>query len=219
MRAFISYSVAEKEWGGRIKQALESIGVRCFLAHEDMQVSEEWRARIIEELREVDIFVTVLSERFKASEWCSQEVGFIFSRPEVVIVPLAIDRTTPYGFLATLQGCYVADEGRVPVILEEVLFRKKPRQMIPMQIRKVGDASSFRGAEAAVRPLVPHFRLFSDDEVVAFAEAAARNYEVWDASLCRSEYIPAFVLANGRRIPENLRAELKACIDDLAFPQ
>ena len=41
MRAFISYSVADKEWGGRVKQALESINVHCFLAHEDMQVSEE----------------------------------------------------------------------------------------------------------------------------------------------------------------------------------
>ena len=219
MRAFISYSVADKEWGGRVKQALESIGVHCFLAHEDMQVSEEWRARIIEELREVDIFVTVLSERFKASEWCSQEVGFIVSRPEVVIIPLTIDRTTPYGFLATLQGRYVADESKISTIVEEVIFRKKPRQMIPPQIRKVRDAGSFRGAEAAVRPLVPHFRLFSDDEVVAFAEAAARNYEVWDAGQCRSEYIPTFVRVNGRRIPEDLRNELKANLEELVFPE
>ncbi len=209
MRAFISYAVAEKEWGGAVKNALEAIGVRCFLAHEDLQVSEEWRDRIIEELRDVDLFVAVLSAKFKASDWCSQEIGFIVSRPEVAIIPLTIDRTLPYGFLAALQGKYVPDHASIGPILSEVLFRKRPRIMIPPQIQKMKDAGSFRSAEAATMPLVPHFRIFSDAEVLSFCEAVTQNYEVWDASDCRQKYIPEFLAQNGHRIPKEFKTLMK----------
>src|ERR1035438_3292379 len=123
MRAFISYSVIDKQFAGGVKRALENLGVECFLAHEDIRVSEEWKDRILQELREADIFVTVLSERFKASEWCSQELGFIVSRPEVVIVPLSIDGTNPYGFISHVQGQYVSNEDAIPAIIEYVLYR------------------------------------------------------------------------------------------------
>lgn len=40
--AFISYQTADKQIAGRIKELLESIGITSFLAHEDIDVSEEW---------------------------------------------------------------------------------------------------------------------------------------------------------------------------------
>lgn len=215
MRAFISYSVVEKRIGGAVKKALEAFAVESFLAHEDIQVSEEWKARILQELREVDVFVAVLSANFKASEWCSQELGFIVSRPEVLVVPLRIDGTNPYGFISNLQGQYVSDEGAIPGIFEELLFRKRPRELIPGQIRRVRYAGGFRDAEAAVRPLVPHFGFFTDQEVTDFASAVVSNYEVWDASLCRAEYLPKFVAANAQRIPDALKQELKEKVENL----
>ena len=219
MRAFISYSVVEKQFAGVVKRALEDLGAECFLAHEDIQVSEEWKTRILQELRDADIFVAILSEKFKASEWCSQELGFIVSRPEVAIVPLSIDRTNPYGFISHVQGKYVSNEEAIPAIIEDLLYRKRPRDMIPIQIGRVRSAGSFRGAEAAVRPLVPHFKIFTDQEVADFAAAVVGNYEVWDAGLCRVEYLPKFVAANGSRIPEALRKELKEKVEDLAIPE
>jgi hypothetical protein len=219
MRAFISYSVAEKEFGGAVKQALGNRGVECFLAHEDILVSEEWKARILQELREANVFVAVLSANFKASEWCSQELGFIVSRPEVVIVPLSIDHTNPYGFISHLQGQYVPDETAILGIIEDLLWRKVPHGMIPIQIEQVRRAGSFRGAEAAVRPLVPHFAIFTEQEVVDFASAAVGNYEVWDAGLCRSAYLPRFVEVNGKRIPDALKKELKEKVEHLDLPE
>ena len=219
MRAFISYSVAEKQFGSAVKKALENLGVECFLAHEDIQVSEEWKARILQELREVDIFVTVLSAKFKASDWCSQELGFIVSRPDVVIVPLSIDHTNPYGFISHLQGQHVSDESPIPGIIEDLLYRKRPRDMIPIQIERVRCAGSFRDAEAAVRPLVPHFKIFTEQEAADFASAAVGNYEVWDAGLCRSEYLPKFVATNAKRIPDALKKELKEKVENLDLPE
>ena len=205
--------------GAVAKASLEAYGFDCFLAHDDLHVSEEWKDRILEELRRIDVFVTLLSRAFVESKWCSQEVGFIVSRPEVLIVPLSLDGTNPYGFISHLHGIRVLDHFHLAAILEDVLFRRRPRRMIHKQIEKVREAGSFRGAEAAVKPLVAHFAQFSDDEVNAFASAAAGNSEVWDANLCRADYIPHFVRVNGPRIAAAQAAELKAVIEDLDLPQ
>jgi hypothetical protein len=214
MHAFISYSVTEKKFGSAVKDALESIGVECFLAHQDLRVSEEWKARIIKELREVDIFVTILSAQFKASDWCGQELGFIVSRPDVLVVPLGIDHTNPYGFISHLQGQQVSDESAISKIIEDLFFRERPRYMIPIQIQRMRDAGSFRGGEAAVKPLVPLFENFTNEEARDFAAAAVGNGQVWDAALCRREYLPKFLVTSGRRIPYALKNELSKKIED-----
>lgn len=219
MDAFVSYSVEDKAMGAIAKASLEAHGFESFLAHDDLQVSEEWKERIIAELRQVDVFVTLLSHAFVASKWCAQEVGFIVSRPDALIVPLSLDGTNPYGFISHLQGIRVRDQAHLAATIEGVLFRRRPRLMIPRQIQKMREAGSFRGAEAVVKPLIPHFAQFDDDEVNAFASAAASNSEVWDAALCRSEYIPRFVHVNGSRIAPAQAAELRSVIEDLDLPQ
>jgi hypothetical protein len=217
MEAFVSYSVEDKVMGGAVKTALEGHGFHSFLAHEDLQVSEEWKERLLEELKQVNVFVALLSKSFAASKWCAQEIGFIVSRPDVLIIPLSLDGTTPYGFISHLQGILVRDEFNVGAVLEEVLFRRRPRLMIPKQIEKVLRARSYRGAEALVRPLVPHFAKFSVEEEEAFAMAAASNHEVWDAGACREEYIPEFVRVCRTRLSAARAAQLKEVIEDLDF--
>lgn len=147
-----------------------------------------------------------------------QELGFIVSRPDVLVVPLSLDGTMPYGFIEHLQGITVG-RGNLDAVLEEVLYRKRPRQMIPAQIGRVRSAGSFRGAEAAVLPLVPHFAQFTDQEVDDFARAAAGNNEVWDAGLCASKYIPEFVKLNGSRLSQAAVNELLSVLPDLEIPQ
>lgn len=217
-RAFVSYSVEKKKDGGAVKECLGGFGYECFLAHEDLHVSEEWKHRILEELGVADVFVALLSKEFMASKWCGQELGFIVSRPDVLIVPLSLDGTMPYGFIEHLQGIKIGIEN-LSAVLQEVLYRKRPRQMIPAQIDRVRSAGSFRGAEAAVRPLVPHFAQFTDQEVDGFALAAASNSEVWDAGVCATQYIPEFVKVNGSRLSQQAVNELLSVLPDLEIPQ
>ncbi len=217
-RAFVSYSVEKKEGGAAVKACLTEFGYECFLAHDDLRVSEEWKRRILDELSAADVFVALLSKEFMASKWCGQELGFIVSRPEVLVIPLSLDGTTPYGFIEHLQGSMVT-KTNLAAVLEEVLFRKRPRQMVPAQIERVRDAGSFRNAEALVLPLVPHFELFTDEEVDAFARAVAENGQVWDAADCRRDYIPTFVRVNGSRISADAALELLDVLPELEIPQ
>ena len=54
-KAFISYAHTDRKYGGQAKAVLAEVGIAAFLAHEDLAVSEEWRERIIEELRTCDL--------------------------------------------------------------------------------------------------------------------------------------------------------------------
>lgn len=208
MDAFISYSNKDRKAAHEIKAALEDFGIKGFLAHEDLQVSEEWRDAIIEKLGTARIFIALLSADFKASEWCAQEVGFAVARPEVLIIPLSLDGTVPFGFISKLQSKRVRAAGDIPILLRDVLLKKCPRIAIPAWIKQIEEAGSYRGAEAVVAPLVSHFAAFTEDEVRGFLTAALGNSQVWDAALCKTEYLPAFARQHWSVIPKKVRRDL-----------
>ncbi len=207
LRAFISYSHTDRKYGARAKAVLEEVGIEGFLAHDDLDVSDEWRGRIIEELRTCDIFVPLLSDNFLKSMWAPQEVGFVISRPEVVIAPLSIDGTVPFGFMSHLQSRVLPDGIITRELLVLPLARRMPRQILPGLIKGLSDANSFRSAESAMRPLVPLFPIFTPEEAQALAEVSVQNSQIWLANLCRNEYLPELIRVQGSNIkPKTLRA-------------
>jgi hypothetical protein len=57
VNAFISHSHVDRAYGAQAKSVLAEFDIESFLAHEDLEVSEEWQARILSELRWCDLFV------------------------------------------------------------------------------------------------------------------------------------------------------------------
>jgi hypothetical protein len=207
MTAFISYSHLDREYGDQAKRVLGEFDIESFLAHEDLEVSEEWQARILAELRRCDLFVPLLSANFLSSRWAPQEAVFIMSRPDVLITPLSIDGTTPFGFLSHLQSRRIPNEGLTRELLIEPLATKMPRTALPALIRAAGVAKSFRDAESRMAPLVRFFPSFTPEEAQAFAEASIANGQIWSAALCQTEYLPKFIQAQGANLdPKTLRA-------------
>jgi hypothetical protein len=191
--AFISYSHKDRKFGADAKSVLAEVGIGAFLAHDDLHVSDEWRARIIEELKRCDILVPLLSANFIESKWAPQEVGFIISRPEVTIAPISLDGTTPFGFISHVQSRTIASDGITRELLVEPLARRMPRAILPGLIQIAGKARSFQTAEERMAPLVEHFPNFTPDEAQALAAAAVDNGQIWLAHLCKSKYLPEFL--------------------------
>ena len=207
MIAFISYSYCDREYARQTKQVLEEVGVSAFLAHEDLEVSEEWKKRIIKELKICDLFIPLLSKNFRRSKWAPQEAGFIVSRPGVRIAPLSIDGTIPFGFIEHLQSGQIREGGVTHELLVVPLAGKEPRAFLPGLIKMAVDAPSFRSAERRMDPLVPLFPLFTAQEAQALAQGAVRNGQVWLASKCRKEHLPEFIQVQGHQIkPATLKA-------------
>lgn len=201
-RAFISYSTKDKLAAAAVKAALSTVGIDCFMAHDDLLVSEEWRERILEEIATCDLFIPLLSQHFKTSDWAPQEAGAISMRPEVPVVPLSLDGTVPFGFISKFQSTRVPATGVDPNTILVPLARRYPRVAMPALISQVRTAGSFRSAEAAMRPLVPFFDSLTPQEVRALVKASTENGQVWDASLCRAEYLPDLIKRRRADIPE-----------------
>ena len=218
--AFVSYSHVDRKFGQQAKDVLDEVGIDAFLAHEDLETSEEWRDRILSELRRCDLFVPLLSKNFLESKWAPQEAGFIASRPEVAIAPLSIDGTIPFGFLSHVQSSPIRDNGITRELLVEPLVKRVPRKILPGLIRVAGEAGSYRYAEQTMLALAQYFSLFTAEEAQALAEASVSNSQIWSASLCRIKYLPEFILVQGINLkPETLRALQYQVENDQWYPR
>jgi len=102
IRVFLSYSSEEKELAGEIKDNLEAPWLEVFLAHEDIEPTEEWQEVIIENLKNCDIFIPIVSKNFRKSRWTDQETGIAFAH-EKMIIPISHD-LVPYGFIGKFQA-------------------------------------------------------------------------------------------------------------------
>lgn len=207
VNAFISYSHEDADYAGQVKRVLTEVGINGFLAHEDINVSELWRERILEELRCCDLFFVLFSTNFLSSHWGPQEVGFIVSRPEVLVVPLSINGTVPCGFVSHLQSRRILRDGITRELLIEPLAAQRPRMILPGLIRIAGNAGTFREAEERMRPLVSLFPIFTTQEAEALASASVNNSQIWFAQQCRVEYLPDLIRYQGiNLIPSTLQA-------------
>jgi hypothetical protein len=213
LKAFISYSTDDKNVGAGIKAALDDLGIESFLAHNDLRVSEEWRNRISQELEECEVFIPLLSKSFSQSKWCDQETGTIIHRKSVLIIPLSIDGTVPYGFISHIQSHKIPANGISTEIIRNAIGAKFPSIIIDLLPKGVHRVYTFRAAEAAVAPLVPYFDKLSKPQAHEFAEQAIENGQIWAAHLCREEYLPKFLALNKAKLPVRIYRAIKYQVD------
>jgi hypothetical protein len=214
MRAFISYAHEDRVVAGQAKAVLSEVGAHAFLAHEDLEVSDEWRDRIVEELHTCDVLIALLSKSFEASRWAPQEVGFLaIARPDVVIAPMSIDGTRSFGFFGHRQSPRIPQAGLSRDFLLVPIARRFPRDILPGLITIAGRAGSFRDAEAKMKPLVEFFKTFTTDEVEALARASISNGQIWCAKDCRTDYLPQLLQLRGQDMSPGTRAALQYQIE------
>jgi TIR domain-containing protein len=205
MKAFISYSYQDRTTAARIKKVLGDFEIEAFLAHDDIQVSQEWRNHIINDLKISQIFIPLLSQAFRASDWAPQELGIASIRRGVLIVPLSLDETIPFGFISHLQGRRLPKVGMevaTPLALViDPIVQRFPQELIPHAITRLATSRGWRYSEEIMSLLVPHFPKLTDSQVHAITEAAISNGEIWNAADCAKKYLPKFIEINASRIP------------------
>lgn len=205
LRAFLSYSTVDKTLGARIKSILERFDIKSFLAHDDIEISEEWRTRILSELNKVDIFIAILSENFKDSEWCSQEAGIALFRDEIeddiLIIPLSTDGTKSYGFIGKYQSKKIdTEEELIKYLIRPIVTNFPEIDFISSLIEELKSSASWRYSEGVMGVLEPHFGNLTYSQVNTIADYSIENYEVYSANLCYKKYIPKFLKINKRII-------------------
>ncbi len=202
LKVFISYSTHEKSVAAKIKGTLEYLGIKSFMAHEDIEVSEEWKQCILKELEHADIFIPILSENFRNSDWCSQEAGIAGYR-DILIIPLSLDGLIPYGFINHRQGKPITEDD-IPMkyLLKPVINNFPEIDILDLLINQLKESRSYRSAEHHMKILTPYFDKLSEEQINNIVDVSIANNQILPADLCRKEYLPAFIEINKDKINE-----------------
>ncbi len=206
--AFLSYQTGDREVARELKGLLAPSGVDAFLAHEDIEVSYEWRRTLLRELARANIFICLLSKRYLESPWCMQESGIAASRTDVTIVPLSLDSTLPPGFLSAYQAISLSPGQVALADLLPLFFAHDFNLGVEMTTRIIAGSKSFRGAEENFQLMLPYLTRLSDGQVKALLQCAADNDQIHHASLCAREYLPPLVKSHGKFLAPKTRSKL-----------
>jgi hypothetical protein len=212
MRAFLSYQTDDKAVAGDIKKILDRLNVETFLAHEDIEVSAEWRLAIIQELMVTDLFIPILSKNYYTSIWCKQESGMAAYRG-VTIIPLSIDGSVPQGFISHVQSTRINPKQIYAAPLVTGIARRDKAFAIEGIIKFIGGSGNFRAAEANFEMILPFLKDASKEQKVRLLQVSLRNNQVCNAGLCATKYLPPLLAGHGRFLSAEDRAELTEILD------
>jgi hypothetical protein len=186
LRIFISYTIATKEFVGQLKYQLELYGFDVFCAHEDIRPAVEWQDDILRNLEMTDVFIPVLTNDYKVSNWTDQETGIAVAGQKF-IVPLQID-ITPYGFISKLQSLKLKAGGHdgidiaVVDIIDAIIMRSKFKaDMKSFFINALAESKSFEEAKLRSRTICNKFDNFSQGDVKRMYVAAIENHQVYES--------------------------------------
>jgi hypothetical protein len=111
LEIFLSYSNKDKFLAGKIAKILGEKDIDVFLAHEDIEVSQEWRIEILKHLNSDNFLVSLLTDNYETSTWANQEAGYMMGKGGKVISLIVGDTDVKkFGFLESLQGITIEDE-------------------------------------------------------------------------------------------------------------
>ena len=102
LRLFVTHLSKHRAFAADLQEALSDFGISGFIAHRDIEPTQEWQIEIETALATCDALVALLHERFHASNWTDQEIGCAMGRG----VPVFAVRfgEDPYGFIGRFQA-------------------------------------------------------------------------------------------------------------------
>ena len=102
-RLFMSHLASRKEEVHGLSDILKQFGFACFVAHDEIEPSREWRREIERALDSCDILIAYVTPGFSASHWTDQEIGWALGRG-VAAISISVDGETPRGFIGSYQA-------------------------------------------------------------------------------------------------------------------
>ena len=151
-RLFMSHLATQRAFVGELQEALLTYGISSFVAHNDIEPTAEWQAQIETALSTCEALVALLHERFHASYWTDQEIGFAMGRG----APAFSIRLgeTPYGFIGRFQA--FNGNGKTPAELARELFdsfrknKQTQRRMSAVLVELFEESGSFAQAKERI---------------------------------------------------------------------
>lgn len=178
VRVFLSHKASVKKNTSKVKQALAICGLTAFVAHEDIEPTEEWQREIERALFSMDALVALLSGDFHDSTWTDQEVGVAIGRGvPLIAVRLGID---PYGLMGKNQGvggCNWSDPNGIAVKVFQLLHKRLPdkSRLFECALSAYTASSSWEESAWKIKHLLALFDALTSDQITRLVEAYNAN--------------------------------------------
>ena len=200
---FISYSHLDKGIAGKLKGSLEGFGLKAFLAHEDIEPSEEWQRAIIRELKACDAFLPILTKSFPLSNWTGQESGIAYIREKLIIfLKFGVD---PFGFMGKFQALNFDEENLKFVSLQiiDILSKKGDKdKLINSLISGFGKSLSFADSNEKVSPLKKLRDYLNFDQIKEIIKVSFYNGQIFNEDYLAGPFVRELILSNNQKIWE-----------------
>jgi hypothetical protein len=152
LRLFVTHLAIHRDFASELQAELLDFGISCFVAHNDIEPTQEWQAQIETALATCDALIALLHDDFHLSNWTDQEIGFAMGRG----VPAFSVRfgQDPYGFIGRFQA--FNGNGKTSATLARELFdayrtdKQTQRRMSEILVALFEGSESFAEAKSRV---------------------------------------------------------------------
>jgi TIR domain len=199
IKVFLSYHHSARKTAGHMKESLGALGMDVFLAHDDLEPSDEWREVILKKLRKCDVFVPLLTRNFHASLWTDQETGIAIARGKL-IMPVSF-RVLPYGFIEKFQA--LKDRKQLDETCWKIAsklasrpaFRKRIRDGV---IKAFLESGTFEESARHAKMLAK-FEPFSVAQLNLIVEGGSQNHQIYGGRTARA-FVRKLIRENQKKI-------------------
>ncbi len=203
IKVIICCSIKDMNIGVKVKEMLANLGIEGFMTYDGHNISNNFKKSVIYELNKSEVFIPILSDNFRDSNYCSQELGIAYFR-NLLIIPLSINETIPYGFISDFKPLHV-NKNNIPLeyIIKPIVDYFPKVNIKDKLINALKEEYNFRSAEDIMKNLEPYFDKMDDEEVNTIIDIFIENNQNHATNLCRMEYLHNFIMINMEKIENN----------------
>lgn len=202
LKIFISFNNNDSAEAMKIQKFFKNCGLECFLSKTDMEISEEYKKRTFNEICNSNIFIYLLSENSKASDWCDQEMGMAYMKHQLgnsEIFIVSHDSTEPYGFLSsfnlgfTYNSNYLFDIARkIDEKFNSQLVSKITdyyNGLVNTKVKELFTVGNFKSAREILYFINKRSEFLDDTQIEMICDATIQNQNLYMCYICREPLI------------------------------
>lgn len=178
IRVFLSHKATVKVETSQLKQAFARCGIAAFVAHDDIEPTQEWQREIERALFSMDALVALLTSDFHDSNWTDQEVGVAIGRG-VPLIAVRLGRD-PYGLMGKgqgLGGCSWSDTNSIAIKSFHLLNKRlaDKSRLFECALAAYADSDSFADSAWKVEHLLSSVQDLCSTQVERLLDAYRAN--------------------------------------------
>ena len=177
---FLSHSNEDKIIARKLADNLAIYDFDVFVAHDDIEIGDEWEETLKEKIKTCDLFLVLLSINFHKARFTDHEVG-IATAFNKQIFPVIIDDTKPYGFMSKFQAKKISqtiENNEIRMLVERLIkFTDERKNVVDRIIEKLQNADSFKVANY-VTEILFEYTNFTYKQINKIATAFLSNPQI-----------------------------------------